>query len=171
MNTRTGALIALTLGYGLIALMAACSEDKAATPAPTADDAGDGDAVAADTGANDSQVAADSPFAPDSGPPDSGTCTTSQPLFASGFAASCATCLAPACCAQIRACEAIDDCRTFAQCFAACLGDGGAQGACTSTCIAGKDGGAIQSAYNQLVLCGGSNCNNDGGASAPQCPF
>lgn len=106
----------------------------------------------------------------DSAKPDAGKCSN-EAIFKAGFQASCSTCLSNNCCAEVKNCEAIPDCQSFAQCYAGCKLDGGTQSACQSTCIAGKDGGAIQAPYFALLSCGDKTCHNDGGAGVPLCPF
>jgi hypothetical protein len=149
----------------------ACSDDKKNDDTfPT--NVGEGGVTSTDSGPATPDSGGDTGgFVGDSGTADVGPCPPSEPLYSAGIEPSCSTCLSAHCCSEVKACEGIEDCKTFLQCYAPCRVDGGAQGSCTSTCIAGKDGGAIQSAFNAVVLCGGNNCNNDGGAAAPKCPF
>jgi hypothetical protein len=160
--------VAVTLGTG------ACSSNEV-TPidsAALADAAAGGDGSASDGGPTNADASnTDSGFLElDAGPVDAGQCTD-EPMFEAGFHASCSTCMAASCCAQVKNCDGVPDCVSFAQCYAGCELDGGGQGACTTFCIAGKDGGAIQQVYFALIKCGNDNCHNDGGTGVADCPF
>lgn len=155
-NATAVCALALSAAAGAVA---ACSSDETTTPT-AADAAADAAGATPEGAAPDASGVTDGGllFAPDTGTPDAGACPPSQPLFASGFQPACVSCLGASCCAQVKACEGVADCKAFAQCFAGCMADGGTKSPCQTTCIVGKDGGAIQVPYNELVLCGGNAC-------------
>lgn len=154
-NATAVCALALSAAAGAVA---ACSSDETTNPT-AADAAADAAVVTPEDAAPDASVTDGGVlFAPDTGTPDAGACPPSQPLFASGFQPACVSCLGASCCAQVKACEGVADCKAFAQCFAGCMADGGTKSPCQTTCIVGKDGGAIQVPYNELVLCGGNAC-------------
>lgn len=175
-------LVALcTLSSAAAFAAAACSNnDTSSTPTEDGGAGGDGSATTdSGGGTGDGGTTEDSGFSnQDSGPVDAGPCGNEHLLAADGgFRPSCATCLQDKCCAQVKACEGNPDCAEFATCFAECElskpGDAGSN-YCTAKCAQGKDASALsgmQSVYNALILCGGNSCHEDGGASAPQCPF
>jgi hypothetical protein len=172
MTSRTKRTLAIYTCIAMAAAFAAaCSEDSPAKPAPGD---GGGDAGSSTDGGgtgSDAGTGADSAFLPDTGPPDTGACTSTEPLFATGFQASCATCMGNKCCASVKACQDAPDCKAYAQCYSACRADGGTKDGCLGPCAAGKDPTTLKNTYNPLLLCGGNDCHFDGDAATPACPW